>query len=168
MAALFQVRDASAWRTVKTLFARDASAWRDIQQAYVRDATGWRLVFQKFLVLTGLSFAARTTTSLAPTVTFVTDGTLTRSFGGGVVTAAWGTPTVTAIGNNYWVKVTTTSGTISNSGSWLALTTNRAFAGPTTTAGNDVTAGGDYQISTDFSGATVVGSGTLTFDNDRT
>jgi hypothetical protein len=111
--------------------------------------------------------------AINPEITFVNDGTsLMRDSGGSNVPGAnWGNPApLSGIGSSYWVKCELSSGTAAVTGtvgSWVALSTSPSWRINAPGAGAVSARNLTYQIATDALGASVVGSGTLELECDR-
>ncbi len=82
----------------------------------------------------------------------------------------WFNPSGGSPGNNYWVRCTLTSGTVSGgsaaTGSWLALSSSRLWQ-KTTTAVGLVEFTATIEIATDSGGTNIVSSGSFTIQAER-
>ena len=109
-----------------------------------------------------------------PALNFVTDGTTTKTTGAGTVADSnWATPTTTGIGSSYWLKLTlgsgsgTATGGSDATGVWLALSSTRNYGILAAPAGQVRNRNLTYQIASDSGGVTIVGSGNISLESDR-
>jgi hypothetical protein len=114
------------------------------------------------------------TVAVAPRVTFNDDGTVYRrdSSGASVAYSTWGAPTpFSGAGSLFWINFTLVGGgagaVTGTTGSWLSLAAGQ-FIGVVSAAGGAVTVRAfTYEIASDAAGLTVVASGTVDVENDR-
>lgn len=97
---------------------------------------------------------------VTPSVTFGSNG------------ANWGTPLITGIGANYWVKFSTGTGSGTATGSardtLINLASNVTFGISAAPLGQARTRSGNWWVYTDSAGTNVFSSGTYYFASDRT
>jgi hypothetical protein len=110
------------------------------------------------------------TTSPAPGIRFYADGTVDNTQSTPLTN--WGSPTTSAVGALYWVRLIKTAGAGVVAGgpysTWLQLNTTQSFRMNSATAGQFREISGTWEISTDSGGSTIVGSGTFNLSSDLT
>lgn len=91
-----------------------------------------------------------------------TDGTMSSTGNFSTVGPNWYLPTSTGVGANYWVRMTVTAGsnpTVGTVGSWLQLSSNRAWTWTRTTTGV-LSATVTVELATDSGGANIIATKT--------
>lgn len=112
-------------------------------------------------------------TTAAPQGRFQSDGSvLLRQSDLSYLTSQWGDPVIAGIGASYWIKATLGAGTATvggdATGTILRLDVERSWSIAAAPLGGSNTRTLSYQIFSDAAGTTVVGSGNLTLQSDRT
>lgn len=108
------------------------------------------------------TYSTVTSAPATASITFKSDGTW-AVVSDTSPTGTWLTGTGT--GANYWMRWTTTSGTLTSgtTGTWLVLSSNRAYTKTDSVAGGGaLTVTGTVEISSDSSGTTILSTGSIT------
>jgi hypothetical protein len=162
--------DGSANRKAKEFWANDGVADRKAREVWTHDGGAWRMVFSGFTVSMPSSLtvlAATLSPNAVATIRFETDGVITMiRVNGGTTTSAWGSPTSSGEGANYWVRATLDSGTSPSGpalGSWHQLSSARAWALTQTSSGVS-SCQLTIQIASDSGGSNILSTCTVTLE----
>lgn len=125
-----------------------------------------------FKVLGGTFASICVGTTSAPQVRFEPDGSVLRHQSDlSYATSYWGDPVTAGAGAGYWIKAELGAGTAAvggdSTGVVLHLDIERTWSIAAASAGGVNTRSLTYEIYSDAAGTTVVGSGTLTLESDR-
>lgn len=127
-------RAGGVWREMKSGTAvRSGGAWRTLKNAYRRVGGTWQLVFQAFAVSLGTYGASGYNfgTVSSAGMRFEPNGNVSANGDGSYSDGGdWGIPNTAAVGANYWIRATLSSGDTPAGpalGSWHQLSVNREW-----------------------------------------
>jgi hypothetical protein len=181
MPAEFYYNDNGTWRKIVQPYYNDNGTWRTLKNIYRNDGGTWREVYTQFSIVNPMTFTGEPYVcdatgegfgaSASQTLTIQTDGTwnvdYTGSFAvGETASGNWGTPAVSGIGSNYWVRFTRTAfsgtGTATASTGWLQLSSARSVSVISNAPTGFQSANATYtiEIATDSGGSNIVTSAT--------
>lgn len=166
------IKSGGVWREVKALYIKSGGLWRTVQNAWIKSGGVWRLVYQANQIISGNHTSAVLTVVTNPRVDFLPDGTVTkRDTSGNTVSSGNWHPTSAGIGASYFIRFYNGAGTGTWNGStldiWHQLDVGKFASIVGVSAGQIRQYTLNWQIS-NAAGGTILGSGAVNLDHDRT
>ena len=138
------IRDGGQWKTVNKLHVRDGGQWKEVKRAWVRDGGQWKQFYDSavaapdFLIEFGVTaFDFGSGGFATATLQLFRDGsrqdTAANSSGNTITNPSnqWaeGSPLASNFGDDYEIRATLVSGTLTGgtTGSWLRMNTTRSW-----------------------------------------